>query len=761
VLAAWLALAGMAGCGEPAPPAADTRSATGQPRYTTEIRWTSFGVPHVRAPNAGSLGYGFAYATARDALCSIAHDVVRVNGDLSRYFGPEDGRLESDVFHRAVLGEAAVRQFLGRQTDHHTAFFDGYVAGYNRFLRDRNGALPPPCRNAPWLRELTVEDVARLTIGVGIRNGLGRFQQEMANAAPPGHAVAPIVTDFAQLDDLGSNAIAMGRAVTESGRGLLLGNPHYHWQGTSRFHLIHTTIPGELDVMGVSLYTTGRIVIGFNADVAWTHTGSTALRSTLYALELEPGKPTRYRHGDGYRDMTRVDLAVPVRDVAGKPRTERHSVWFTRHGPVLVSDQLPWTEARAYAIRDANLANDRMGVTYDALNHARSIDEVENALYLQGVAWTNTVAADRHGNAYFAGISVTPYLDEELLARCRVAADAIPAHVVVLDGAEPGCAWLEDPHSAVPGAMPPQQMPRLRRDDFVAHAGGSHWLANPAAPLEGYPAIVGPERAPQTLGTRAGLAFVAEALADDARVGPDDLQALLFAHRDFAAERLLDDLLQLCARWGHPVALDGTAVEIGPACTALGDWDRTAAVTSRGGHVWREFWRDAARIPDLWAQPFDAADPVETPTGLAVDRPEVREALRAALAGAVARLAAQGVAPDAPLGTIQFEERGGERIPIPGGAGGAGLWSVAAAQLRSGAYTPIRYGTSWIQVVGWNSDGNLDARGLLTYSQSENPASPHSADQTHLYAEGRWIRLPFREEEILADPNLETLRLSE
>ncbi|MBL8984543.1 MAG: penicillin acylase family protein, partial [Gemmatimonadetes bacterium] len=56
-------------------------------------------------------------------------------------------------------------------------------------------------------------------------------------------------------------------------------------------------------------------------------------------------------------------------------------------------------------------------------------------------------------------------------------------------------------------------------------------------------------------------------------------------------------------------------------------------------------------------------------------------------------------------------------------------------------------------------EGEVEARGILTYSQSDNPASPFSGDQTRLYSAGKMIRLPFLEREIVADPNLRTVRL--
>jgi len=755
-------LFGVTACGGGAPSQPPTDATTREPAaFEAELRWTSFGIPHVRAANWPSLGYGFAYAAARDLVCTIAREVVRTSGELARYFGPGDDNLESDVFHRAVLDEAAVNHFLGRQTDYQTGYLAGYVAGYNRYLREHRDNLPTACRQAAWVREISLDDVARLNLSVGIRYGLERYLREVANAAPPGQPVRPLVSDFAAAQPFGGAAVALGKRVTESGRGLLLGDLHAPWQGPARLHLVHLTIPGQLNVMGASPATTSRIFAGFNEDVAWTHTLASGLRSTLYALTLEPGQPTRYRDGDGYRDMTRVALMIPVKAADGTVATTRRTVWFTHHGPVLASDQLPWTTQRAYAIRDVNLHNDRTGATYDALSRARSIDEVENALYLQGIAWTHTIAADRHGTAYYADISVTPYIDDALLARCRVDAARLPAGTVVLDGSDPACAWLDDPRSAVPGALPPEQMPRLRRDDYVVNADDSHWLGNPQAPLEGYLPVLGPERTPRSLRTRAGLTFVAELLENGNRVGPDDLQDLLVSPRNFAAELLLDDLLRLCAGWGHAVELAGAPVETTSGCAALRGWNRTETVASQGSQVWREFWRNAEGIAGLWAVPFDAADPVTTPRGLAIDRTEVRDALRAALASGLQRLTANGIAPDAALGLIQFEERNGDRIPIPGGEGAAGLWSVAHGELGPGGYTPIGYGSSWRQVIGWNSDGSLDARGLLAPAQSGDPASPHHADQTRLHAEGRWIRLPFHEDEIRVDPNLTRLHLRE
>ena len=135
-----------------------------------------------------------------------------------------------------------------------------------------------------------------------------------AAAAPPGEAVAAVQLDYDPMPGLGSNAIALGSELTASGKGILFGNPHYPWHGPARFHMIHTTIPGKLDTMGASLLSGSFVAIGFNKDIAWTHTVSTALRMTLFELELNPDNPLQYRHGDRWRDIERIDVTVPLVD---------------------------------------------------------------------------------------------------------------------------------------------------------------------------------------------------------------------------------------------------------------------------------------------------------------------------------------------------------------------------------------------------------------------------------------------------------------
>src|SRR5215210_3983110 len=89
--------------------------------YRAEIRRTSGGVPHVKARDYGSLGFGYGYAYAQDQLCEFADIVVTVSAQRSRYFGtdadsPNGGtNLQSDFFWKRVHDARTVERLAKRK----------------------------------------------------------------------------------------------------------------------------------------------------------------------------------------------------------------------------------------------------------------------------------------------------------------------------------------------------------------------------------------------------------------------------------------------------------------------------------------------------------------------------------------------------------------------------------------------------------------------------------------------------------------------
>jgi acyl-homoserine-lactone acylase len=256
----------------------------------------------------------------------------------------------------------------------------------------------------------------------------------------------------------------------------------------------------------------------------------------------------------------------------------------------------------------------------------------------------------------------------------------------------------------------------------------------------------------QSLRTRIGFRQFEEMVAQRKKLQLADLQELAFANRIHAAELVLPELLPACSGNG-----DAT---IAQACAALAGWDRRANIDSRGAVLFREFWLVASTIPNRWAVPFNPADPVHTPWGVA---PAALPAMLAALKGAALKLQGLGIPLDGRLGDYQTETRNGVRIPLHGAIGNLD-GSYNSLTMRTGltatGYNGVHWGTSYVQTVTFDNNGPV-AQAMLVYGQSVDPKSPYYADQVGLFSRKEWPALPFSVEQIKADPNYNRITLSQ
>jgi acyl-homoserine-lactone acylase len=186
----------------------------------------------------------------------------------------------------------------------------------------------------------------------------------------------------------------------------------------------------------------------------------------------------------------------------------------------------------------------------------------------------------------------------------------------------------------------------------------------------------------------------------------------------------------------------------------LAAWDHTSNIDSRGNHIFEEFVKrlpSAGLVPGpgIWTVPFDPADPVNTPRDLDETNSDVIKAMK----DAIAYLRSKDIAMDATWGSVQVAgDRGAPPIPLGGGLGDQAGNANALASRMPTANTdflkPITYGSSHIQAVSFLPGGGLDAHTILTYGQSENPASPWSSDQTEMFSRQQWVQFPWTLTEI-------------
>ncbi|ADO67959.1 penicillin acylase family protein [Stigmatella aurantiaca] len=794
-----IALTGLVSCSDDAPIHLPPSS-----RYEAELRYTQYGIPHILAKDLGSAGFGQGYAIAHDRACTLADQIIKIRGERARYFGPGPGdlHLTTDFAFRALDLIGRAQDSLSRMPDDEKALNEGYAAGFNAFLSEPDAASLP-CAGQPWLAPITPVDLLAWQRYFAVAFSSGQLVAAIAAAQPPSGPGVQWLPHQAPLavpppESLGSNGWALGTERSAGGRGMLLANPHFPWEGEFRLWESHLTIPGQLDVYGATLMGAPVILIGFNSQVAWTHTVSNSARFTAYALKIVPGKPTAYLYDGQERAMTARAITLQVRQPDGSLRDVTRTYYSSHYGPIISLPGIGWTENLALTYRDANLDNEALLTQYLAMARARSTTELQQAIdTAQGIPWVHTMATDAEGSVWYADAAATPNLSlptlqawqQEVARPGSLQSALIRSSIVLLDGSTSRDEWQVAPGSRRPGLLPTPSMPRLARRDVVFNANDNHWLIHPTVTLEGFSPLHGGERTARSLRTRMNAVTLSEvreggASGADGRFTLEEVQEAVLSNRGLSAELLRAAVVQRCQANPSGTA-EGVAVDLSQACAALAAWDGRFNLESVGPPLWREFLdtfglEALTQAGTLFAAPFSAAAPVTTPNTLTPAPTSGPDPVLDRLAAAVLILRKAGIEVNTPLGQVQYALRAGQRVPLHGGLGQEGVANVinysntlntslepptpraTVLNTRSGLTSEgyvINNGTSFLMALEFEEGGGVRARALLTLGQQGNSASPSFRDQLPLFSNKQWRDVAFTEEEIVHAPEYRSLPL--
>jgi acyl-homoserine-lactone acylase len=786
----------------------ESASATG---YAAVIRRTSYGIPHITGSSLANVMFGQGWAYAEDRFCDLDDQVIKVRSQRAKWFGPGTGgvNIATDLGYREIdiMGLATAQRT--RLSTEESQVLAGYVAGFNGYLAKVGaGHVPGWCAGAPWITPITEVDVLAYQRDVALLASGQNFLAAMAVAAPPGSSAATVggavggavsgavgravsgavvaqgvreaLAQRAGDGGPGSNGWALGSQKSTTGKGALVANPHFPWQGNLRFWESQLTVPHQLNVYGGSLGGVPGVQIGFTDTVAWTHTIAAGARYTFYSLRLVPGSPTRYLVDGVPEAMTSKTVTIQVNYGSG-PVDYTTTLYQSRYGPIIdlssIDPSLGWTASSALTYRDANIDNDRIMRQWLDIARAPDVAGIRDAIARdQGIPWVNTIAADSAGHAWYADASQTPDLS------AASTAEWASNPLGILDGSTSANAWVAAPGARSPGLIPFGAQPQLLRDDYVFNANDSHWLANTDRLLVGYSPLQGAEGTPQTVRTRQNVALLQGGFSgtvdSSGRFGLDGLGTAILSDTTFTSDQLAGAVVTACrARGSTPVVVDGSPVNISAGCSALAAWDRRFDVTSRGAVLWRETIASVLdEYPDalttagpLWSVGFDPADPGHTPRGAPADPTPLLQAM----ARAMVRLRGLGYPPNVALQAVQYTVKNGVRIPVPGSGESVGIANAVyfeddtntSEEPRMSGGTPlpgtdlttagyvVNYGTSFLATVQYTAAGP-QARGLLTFGESGDPSSPHYADQTPLFTTKTLRPMLFTDAAINTDPNL-------
>jgi penicillin G amidase len=523
-----------------------------------------------------------------------------------------------------------------------------------------------------------------------------------------------------------SNAWAADGPKVAGGGAMLAGDPHLPQTLPSVWYQVALAAPG-LAVSGVSTPGLPGVLLGHNADIAWSLTDTQNQSTMFYDEKTAASRPGEYFWWGQWRRMRQVRYSIPVRGGA----TRQVTVDITVHGPVMTTAGQTVSVDWMGAIPSPDLA------VLLEINRATDFAQFSAALASWRSPTQNFVYADHHGN--IGAISAGYY--------------PLVRH---------GDPWLPMPGTGaddVAGVIPQASVPRAYdpRGHVIA-------TANQRPVGDSYPYYIGTTANDFDAGYRAATEYAY--LRGHESMTPASFAALQASLSDQLARQVVPRLLAALRHVKLPAAEQ-------QASQVLAHWNYWMGPQSAGASVWWTFWTDylsavfqpwwtARRVPvhldraGLAVGPgqFSLDEMLESWTlhdrGNAAFSPpggparDAAAAMRAAFAAAVTHLRSKlGGAPATwswgRLHSTQFPSLAPATAlgygPRPSGGD---PWTVDAAD--GGMVSSA--GPSWRMIAHWTGSGAAVGEGIYPGGQSENPASPWYDNLMADWRAGRYLPMP-------------------
>jgi penicillin amidase/acyl-homoserine-lactone acylase len=670
-VAVWVALA---------PPALPDGLVPAEGTYDVRILRDTWGVPHVFGRRDADVAYGLAWAHAEDDLPTIQGALLAARGELAAVYGRD--MAPNDYMVQLLRIHDVVDEGYPRLPADVRAVCDAFAAGVNHYA-----ALHPEQALARLYPVRGEDVVAGFVHKIPLFFGMDGVLKELFEDEAP-HPLTPSPTGAATgrsqppgdgAGVRGSNGFAVAPSRTADGSTFLAINSHQPWEGPVAWYEAHLHSDEGWDMVGGVFPGAPVVLHGHNRDLGWAHTVNRPDLIDVYALDVDPDDPDRYRFDGEWKTLEKRTAPIEVKLWERLRWTFEREVLWSVHGPVVRRPH------GTYAVRFANFGEVRQVEQWLRMNKARTFDEWRSAMAIGALPMFNTVYGDREGNV-------------EYVYNARLPLRA------------PGYDWSQD----LPGDtsetlwtayLPYEQLPRVTNppSGFVQNANNVPFQTtvgegNPKR--EDYPESFGIEDEMTNRGWR-----LIEQLGGDESITEEELYAskfdTSFSPRSAMAE-LVAEVLTM------PAPDDELTRE---ALAALSRWDFDTDV----GNL-------HAALPVLAFGRYFVGrfQPPEDDAELFVVLREAAEVLKRHHGGL-----------EVPWGEVNRLRRGDLDLAV---GGGPEVLHAVYGELEDDGRLRGRAGDSYVLMVAWDPDGNVRSRSIHQYgSATLDETSPHYADQAPLF----------------------------
>ncbi len=659
-----------------------------------EILWDTYGVPHLFAKTNEGLLYGYGYAQAEAHADLILRLYGQSRGRGAEFLGEPYAEADRYVLLNSIPERA--KTWYDAQKPDFKKLLDAFARGINDYAGKHPGQISAAVK--PYLPVTGVDVLAHSMRVI-----------HYSFVAPS----AAARTAAAQLSEPnGSNTWAIAPKRSASGKALLLTNPHLPWQDYYTYFEAQLSAPG-LDAYGITRIGFPAMTMFFTPDFATAQTVNTNDGQDFYELTLQDGG---YRFDGQTKAFSTKNKTLKIKQKDGSLKEEILTVKESVHGPVVAE-----RGGKAVAMRVAGLDQPGMLQQYWDLMGAKNLKGFQAVMSRLQVPMFTYSYADREGHILNLFNAEVPR---------RNGAAGAPGDAKTWSGVVPGDksenlwkTYLR--YDELPKAIDPPS-------GWLQNCNESPWTVT-------FPMPNDPKNFPAYLAPPPGMSFRTQRsvrmLMEDDKISLDELIRYKHSTRMELADRILDDLTNAVET--------AESAEAKQALAVLKTWDRQCNADSRGAVLFEAFVTEWAKpaggtgrlgtASPLFAKPWNPADPINTPDGIAKPEAAVK-----ALETAARQVKKEHGALDVAWGAVyrfKIPAPDGSLTDVPanGGPGPLGVFRVMTFTSTGRALdSPIRpfHGDTYVAAIEMSNP--VKARTLIGYGNASQPGSRHRTDQLPL-----------------------------
>jgi len=650
----------------------------------------SYGVPHIYGPTDASCVFGYAYAQAEDNFWQIEDNYIQAIGRAAEVNGEES--LSADLLNRTLeitrLSVAEYKTASPRTRE----LVDAFADGLNYFL-EHNPQVKPRLitRFEAWQAIALIKfEIYQFYV----------FETQDLHLPETQTAARRIDNETSP----GSNTWAIGPQKSASGYAMLFINPHVFFFGPTQFYEGHLHSNEGWDISGTSCLGMPFPIIGHNEYLGWTHTVNYPGISDLYLEKFDdPKDPLAYAYAGGHRRATEWTEIIRIKNDHGID-SKSFTLRKTHHGPIISTKG-----NQAFALRLAKLEEGGLIDEWYAMSRAHSLTEFKSAMSRLAIPMFNTMYADREGKIFYVYNAAVPRRSAKV------------DWTKPLDGSNPESEWQ--------GYHKFEELPQLTNPvtGFLQNCNSTPFLTttsgNPVK--DAYPSYMA--REPDT----ARALISRRILSAKDKFSFDEWVRAAFDTTVIEAETFVPALVD---EWEKLKQADAARAEkLSAAVAELRSWDHVSTTDSKAMTLFVLAYEGTGQIRDT--APWPKIRALET------------------VIGNLERDWGTWQVPWGEINRLQRAHTSGRELfsdsrpslPVPGASGPLGI--IFSFYSRPEKDQKRRYGflgNSYVSVIEFGRE--LQARSLLVFGESADPASPHYLDQARLYAAGEmkpsWFTLP-------------------